>query len=163
MAGTQEKYELASPEWVTMLRQLVEEGLAGEDLTGINFSMCEEFADPPAHLRRPGSATIGFYVRIENGEVEVGDHPIDATFKLVGDYAAMREYALRPFSPRQLDPETVAIRQRMIEEGKLRVVAARADWPAVVSQVDLHNRPGAEWPAAVSRLDLHNRARVRTS
>jgi hypothetical protein len=163
MAEPLEKYELASPEWVTMLRGLVEEGLAGEDLAGINFTMCEEFTDPPAHLRRPGSATIGFYVRIENGEVVVGDHPIDATFKLVGDYAAMREYALRPFSPTQLDPDTAAMRQRMIEEGKLRVVGARADWPPVTSQRDLHNRAGAEWPAVVSRLDLHNRARVRTA
>jgi hypothetical protein len=158
-----EKYELASPEWVTMLRGLVEEGLAGEDLAGINFSLCEEFTNPPAHLRRPGSATIGFYVRIEDGEIEVGDHPIDASFKLVGDYAAMREYALRPFSPTNLDSDTAALRQRMIDEGKLLVVGARADWPPATSQLDLHNRPGAEWPAVVSRLDLHNRARVRTA
>jgi hypothetical protein len=162
MAETFERFEFASPEWVTMLRGIVEEGLAGQDLTGINFSLCEEFTDPPARLRRGDEATIGYYVRVENGGIEVGDHPIDASFKIIGDYAAMREYALRPFSPTSLDPDTAALRQRMIEEGKLRVVGARPDWGAAISQTDLHNRPGAEWPGVISRLDLHNRARVRT-
>ena len=43
-----------------MVRELVEEGLAGEDFAGISFSFCEENTDVPAHLRRPGSDTIGF-------------------------------------------------------------------------------------------------------
>jgi hypothetical protein len=124
-----------------MVRELVEEGLAGADLAGINFSFCEENTDPPPHLRRPGSDTIGFYVRVENGEIEVGDHPIDgATFKIVGDYAAMRDYALRPFPGANPDPETAALRQRMIADGKMRVHGVRAEWPAVISDLDLHNR-----------------------
>jgi hypothetical protein len=141
MAQTLEKYEYGCPEWVAMVRGLVEEGLAGEDLAGINFSFCEENTDPPAHLRRPGSDTIGFYVRVEHGEVEVGDHPIDGTtFKIIGDYAAMREYALRPFPGANPDPETAALRQQMIAEGKMRVEGVRAEWPAVISDLDLHNR-----------------------
>lgn len=141
MAEILEKYEYGGPDWVAMVRGLVEEGLAGEDLTGINFSFCEENTDPPPHLRRPGSDTIGFYVRVENGEVEVGDHPVDSTtFKIVGDYAAMREYAMRPFPGANPDPETAALRQRMIEEGKMRVEGVRSQWPAVISNLDLHNR-----------------------
>ncbi len=141
MAETMEKYEYGSPEWVAMVRELVEEGLAGEDLAGISFSFCEENTDAPAHLLRPGSDTIGFYVRVDNGEVEVGDQPIDGTtFKIVGDYSAMREYALRPFPGAKPDPDTAALRQRMIVEGKMRVEGVRADWPAVISNLDLHNR-----------------------
>jgi hypothetical protein len=141
MAETLKKYEYGSPEWVAMVRGLVEDGLADEDLAGVNFSFCEENTDPPAHMRRPGSDTIGFYVRVENGEVEVGDHPIEGTtFKIVGDYTAMREYALRPFPGANPDPETAALRQRMIAEGKMRVVGVRAEWPAVISNLDLHNR-----------------------
>jgi hypothetical protein len=141
MAETLKKYEYGSPEWVGMVRGLVEEGLAGEDLAGITFSFCEENTDPPAHLRRPGSDTIGFYVRVENGEVEVGDHPIDGTtFKIVGDYTVMRAYALRPFPGANPDPETAELRQRMIAAGKMRVVGVRAEWPAVISNLDLHNR-----------------------
>jgi hypothetical protein len=162
MAETIEKLEFASPEWVIMLREIVEEGLAGQDIAGINFSLCEEFTDPPMHLRQGEEETIGYYVKIEDGDIEVGGHPIDATFKIIGDYAAMREYALRPFTPTKLDSETAALRERMIEEGKLRVVGTRHDWPSPIAQRDLHNRPGAEWPAVISRLDLHNRARVRT-
>jgi hypothetical protein len=157
-----EKYEMAGPQWVAKLRRVVEEGLAGEDLTGIDFSICEEYTEPPEHLRQPGSATIGIYLRIQNGNFEVGDHPIDATFKIVGDYAAMREYALRPFSPTRLDPETAALRQRMIEDGKMRVLGPRADSPPT-TQLNLHQQPGAEWPAVISRLDLHNRAREWTA
>jgi hypothetical protein len=141
MTEMPEKYEYGSPKWVAMVRGLVEEGLDGEDLTGINFSFCEENTDPPSHLLRPGSNSIGFYVRVENGEVEVGDYPIDGTcFKIVGDYSAMREYALRPFHGANPDPETAALRQRMIAAGKMRVEGVRADWPAVISNLDLHNR-----------------------
>ena len=141
MAETLDKYEYGSREWVAMVRRLVEEGLDGEDLAGINFSFCEENTNPPTHLLLPGSDTIGFYVRVENGEVEVGDHPIEGTtFKIVGDYTAMREYALRPFPGANPDPETAALRQRMIAEGKMRVDGVRAQWPSVISNLDLHNR-----------------------
>jgi hypothetical protein len=61
-----EKFEFASPEWVDMLRGQILEGLAGKDLSVIDFTLCEEYTNPPAHLRRPGSASIGFHVRIAN-------------------------------------------------------------------------------------------------
>jgi hypothetical protein len=140
MTEALEKYEYGGPEWIAMVRGLVEAGLADQDLAGIDFSFCEENTDPPAHLRGAGSETIGFYVRIANGNVEVGDHPIDGTdFKIVGDWAAMRAYAMRPFPGASPDPETMALRQRMIDDGTMRVEGARADWPAVISDLDLHN------------------------
>ncbi len=67
MAGwheTFEKFEFASPEWVHMLRDLIVEGLAGKDLSGIEFTLCKEYTAPPAHLRRPGSDTIGWLTDI---------------------------------------------------------------------------------------------------
>ncbi len=50
-----EKFEFASPEWVDMLRGLISERLAGQDLSGVEFVLCEEYTHPPQHLRRPGS------------------------------------------------------------------------------------------------------------
>ena len=43
-----------------MLRDLIVDGLAGKDLSGIEFTVCEEYTNPPAHLRRPGHRRSGF-------------------------------------------------------------------------------------------------------
>ena len=59
-----EKLEFASPEWVDMLRGLIQDGLAGQDLSGADFVLCEEYTNPSAHLRRPGSDSIGFHFRV---------------------------------------------------------------------------------------------------
>src|SRR5262245_50874246 len=140
MAEALQKYEFSSPEWMKMVRRLVEDGLRGKDISGIDFSMCEEYTDPPEHLRQPGTNSIGFTIRFADGTVELIDEPRDdVDFKLVGDYAALKEYSLRPFDPTNFDPETLAIRQRMMDEGKLRVDGRRAEWPAVLSDLDLHN------------------------
>jgi hypothetical protein len=72
MAGwhqTYEKLEFASPEWVDMLRGLIIEGLDGKDLSGLEFTLCEEYTDPPDHLRRAGSSSIGPHIRIADGKV----------------------------------------------------------------------------------------------
>jgi len=111
-----EKLEFASPEWVDMLRGLILEGLAGQDLSGADFVLCEEYTNPPAHLRRPGSDSIGFHIRVANGEVQVIDQVIDgprATKKLVCDYEWAKRYAMRFPDPK--------LREQLTAEGLMRV------------------------------------------
>jgi hypothetical protein len=139
---TFEKFEFASPEWVDMLRDLIVKGLAGKDLSGIEFTVCEEYTDPPADLRRPGSETIGFYVRIANGEVEVVNDVIDrATKKLVCDYGWIKRYAMRFPDPK--------LRDRLIAEGIMRVEGENemSNLPSVWLELDTTSliRPRTAW------------------
>ena len=111
-----EKLEFASPEWVDMLRDLILEGLGGQDLSAADFVLCEEYTDPPAHLRRPGSDSIGFHIRVRDGEVQVIDNVIEgsrATKKLVCDYEWAKRYAMRFPDPR--------LRDQLLAEGLMRV------------------------------------------
>lgn len=54
-----EKHEFMSTEWVAMAREQITQALTARDLRGIDFTLCEEFTDAPAHLRRDGATTIG--------------------------------------------------------------------------------------------------------
>jgi hypothetical protein len=137
-----EKFEFASPEWVDELRVQILKGLAGKDLSGIEFTLCEEYTNPPAHLRQPGAATIGLYVRIANGEVEVVNEVIDvATKKMVCDYEWAKRYAMR--FP---DPE---LRERLMAEGSMRVEGENemSNLPAVWLELDTTSlmRPRTAW------------------
>jgi hypothetical protein len=111
-----EKFEFASPGWVDMLRGLIVEGLAGRDLSGVNFALCEEYTNPPEHLRRPGSDSIGLHIRVAGGSIEVNDEVIDgsqATKKLICDYEWAKRYAMR-----YPDPQ---LRDQLTSEGLMRV------------------------------------------
>jgi hypothetical protein len=137
-----EKFEFASPEWVGMLRELILDGLAGTDLSGIDFTICEEYTNPPPHLQRPGSQTIGLYVRIANGEVEVVDQVLEeATKKLVCDYDWAKRYAMRFPDPK--------LRDQLIAEGIMRVEGENemSNLPAVWLELDTTSliRPRTAW------------------
>lgn len=111
-----EKYEYASPEWVDMLRGLILERLEGKDLAGVEFLLAEEYTNPPEHLRRPGSGSIGFYIRVADGKVEVVNEVIDTaqvTKKLVCDYEWIKRYAMRYPDPK--------LRDKLMSEGLMRV------------------------------------------
>ena len=95
-----EKYGFMSPGWIKMAQEQISRVLAGEDLRGIDFTLCEEFTGAPENLRREGAATIGFFVRVESGRVEVGDHPTeDADLKIVSDYEDALAIARDPDAP----------------------------------------------------------------
>ena len=115
-----EKVEFGSREWVAAMRRVFEESVADRDLTGIEFSMGEEFTDPPAHLRREGSDTIGWHVRVRDGKVEVIDGPAaDLDMRIVADYAMVLPMA-RVVMADQPDDEA---RQKITAENmsKLRI------------------------------------------
>jgi hypothetical protein len=130
-----EKHEFMSPGWIAMARAQITRALAAADLRGLDFTLCEEFTDPPAHLRPEGAATIGFCVRIAGGAVEVGDRPRDdVDLRLVSDYAEARAIA-RTTGARAADPAVV---QQRISAGKLRVIGDPAAAPPALAAVDLH-------------------------
>lgn len=119
-----EKLEFASADWVSAMRSIIE-GKLGEgkvDLTGIAYSFCEEFTDPPEHLRVGGSKSIGWYFRIGDGRVEVGQGVLDdADVKIVADYATVLPLARTVFAD---DPQAAAQAAKLMEEaaasGKIR-------------------------------------------
>jgi len=111
-----EKFEYASPEWVDVLRDLIVEGLAGQDLSGSSFVLGEEYTNPPEHLRRPGSNSIGLYIRVAGGEIQVVNEVLDGaetTKKFICDYEWAKRYAMRFPDPK--------LREQLTAEGLMRV------------------------------------------
>jgi ketosteroid isomerase-like protein len=111
-----EKFEYASPEWVDMLRGLIVEAIAGKDLSGVEFVLCEEYTNPPEHLRRPGSDSIGLCIRVTHGELHVTSEIIaaaQATKKMVCDYEWVKRYAMRYPDPK--------LRDQLMAEGLMQI------------------------------------------
>jgi hypothetical protein len=130
-----EKYRFMSPAWIEMAREQITAALSNEDLGGLEFTLCEEFTNPPNDLRREDAATVGFFVRIVDGRAEVGDHPIDdADFKVVSDYDDALAIARDPDAP-AARPEML---QQRIAEGRLEIVGDPADVPTTLASLDIH-------------------------
>jgi len=130
-----EKFRFMSPAWIEMAREQITKVLAEADLHGINFTLCEEFTGPPDDLRREGANTIGFFVRVADGRVEVGDQATDdADVRIVSDYEDALVIAR--------DPDAPAAQQSAMEErvaqGRLKIVGNPTDVPAVVAGLDIH-------------------------
>jgi hypothetical protein len=130
-----EKFRFMSPAWIEMAREQITKVLAEADLEGINFTLCEEFTGPPDDLRREGASTIGFFVRLVDGRVEVGDQAIDdADVRIVSDYEDALVIAR--------DPDAPAAQQSVMEErvaqGRLKIVGNPTDVPAILAGLDIH-------------------------
>lgn len=124
-----------SPAWIEMAREQITRVLAGTDLGGINFTLCEEFTSPPDDLRREGASTIGFALRVVDGRVEVGDRPTDdCDFRIVSDYEDALAIAR--------DPDAPAAQPNMMEErmaeGRLKILGNPADVPPILAGLDIH-------------------------
>jgi hypothetical protein len=129
------KYRFMSPGWIEMAREEITAALAGADLGHLEFTLCEEFTNPPKDLRREGAATIGFSVRIIDGRAEVGDAPIDdADFKVVSEYEDALAIARDPDAP-AAQPDVM---QDRIAEGRLEIVGDPADVPTALAELDIH-------------------------
>jgi hypothetical protein len=130
-----DKYRFMSPGWIEMARAQITRVLTGENLAGIDFTLCEEFTSPPDDLRRDNAPSIGFFVRIANGLVEVGDHPLeDADFKVVSEYEDALAIARDPDAPAA---QQSAMAERMAE-GRLRLMGDPASVPAMLAELDIH-------------------------
>jgi hypothetical protein len=136
-----ERYELGSEPWLDVMRAELADGLTGEDLDGIEFTLSEEYTDPPAHLRRGGAATIGWHMRISGGRFEVVGTPLDdADLRVVADYNALLPIAHEIHPDGGPTPETEAAIAALVAANKLELHGDRRGTPAVLAQVNLHNR-----------------------
>lgn len=129
------RYEFMSPRWIRMARERITEALSGRDLGRGAFTLCEEFTDPPAHLRPEGAETIGFCVRIDDGRVEVLDRPRrDADCRIVSDYGDALAIARDPDAG-AADP---AEAERRMRAGRLTVEGDPSAMPPALAGADIH-------------------------
>lgn len=137
------KVEFGSSAWIAAVHEGVSKRLAAVDLDGVTYSSVEIFTNPPAHLDSDGSGAIGWWMRIADGQLTLGDRPVDGTFdhKVVADYGVMLPIARASFSD---SPELAAEVGRTLEraqaDGKFErheSDAAKPEQLAVLS--DLHD------------------------
>ena len=130
-----EKFRFMSPAWIEMAREQITKVLAETDLEGIKFTLCEEFTGPPDDLRREGASTIGFFVRVADDRVEVGDQATDdADVRIVSDYEDALVIARDPDAPAA---QQSAMEERVVQ-GRLKIVGNPTDVPAVLAGLDIH-------------------------
>ena len=129
------RYEFLSPPWIEMARAEITDALSSAgDLDVEPYTLSEEFTDPPPHLR-PDGGTIGFFVRVGRGRVEVGDRPEPgADCRVVSDYADALVVARDPDAG-AADPEEA---ERRMATGKLRIIGDPWQMPMVLRQLDIH-------------------------
>ena len=88
MTDNQEKVPFASPAWVEIARGVLEDLIEQNGEDGVNYSVCEAFAEAPDEISDDDSfAAWYFYVEGKNVRVGVGrkadtDIQIQATWKL---------------------------------------------------------------------------------
>jgi hypothetical protein len=147
MAQPQETFEFLSPEWLAAVQRIAERLLGKLDAAGVDFTVSEELTAPPAGRARTAAGTLGWFLRIRNGVVQVGDQPLeDADMRVVADYDTHHDLSRRVWAG---DPEAMAtsgrLREEATKEGRLRTEGGIAQAPDVVRQLvaDLHD-PVAE-------------------
>jgi hypothetical protein len=132
-----EKLEFGSSAYFAELRRVIEKAIATEDLSGITSILCEEFTNPPAHLRRNGSSSIGWHWRVNQGRSQIGEGVIDAAFKIVIDYETAHIIARRIFGP---EGGEVPEMPGWVAEGKVRIEGDRTGpLPTLAQKLNFHN------------------------
>lgn len=136
-------FDYASDDWLAALRRLAGELAAGRDLTGVDYTVSEELTDPPRHLLRAGSMSVGWHLRVRDGQVQIGHRPVqDADLRVVADYATHRALSRRVWND---DVDAIAAarkaRQRAVMAGRLRTEGdlSEAPLPVVALVRDLHD------------------------
>ena len=101
-----EKYEFCSKKWVAFANEYLQGAAVGEDLSGISVTFNEVFTDAPPHLDPDDEGRIGWYLRVEDGEVEVERGILDqADLTITVDYATVLPLARMVFEG---NPEAAA-------------------------------------------------------
>jgi hypothetical protein len=124
------RYPLLSPEWIDAVRLVVENLVAQEDLTGIEYTISQEVSDPPPDRAAP----LGWSLSFHDGRVEVGYEPLAvADFRLVTDYQVHHDLTTRVWGG---DAEVMAASREAwalaTAAGKLRTEGQMADAPTPV-------------------------------
>jgi hypothetical protein len=128
------RHEFMSAEWIAMAREEITAVVSARDLDVPEFTLSEEFTNPPEHLRH-GADTIGFFVRVGHGRLEVGDRPEpNADYRVISDYADALAIARDPDAA-AADP---AEAERRVAEGRLRMEGDVSRVLAVLQELDIH-------------------------
>jgi hypothetical protein len=142
-----ETFEFLSPEWLAAVQRIAERLLGRLDTTAPDFTVSEELTDPPAGRARTATGTVGWFLRIRAGAVEVGDQPQpDADVRVVADYNTHHDLSRRIWAGDEAAMATSkSLREQATRDGRLRVEGGLAQAPAVARQLiaDLHD-PVAE-------------------
>lgn len=106
------KIELASPEWLAALKELIT-AYAAKAGAGIEVSICEVFTGVPAHLDKHGNGVLSWHCRIKDGRLEFAEGEIDdADIKTVADYQF-----IVPFARMKIDPGNMQAYEAKLAEG----------------------------------------------
>lgn len=120
-----EKIEAGSEQWFDVLREVVEEALAGIDLTGVQTGLYEELRDPPKHLLADGETTLTWRVKISEDGVEVGrGRVVNAAAWVEADYQAIQRLAIP-----HADPQYPEIMRELEAKGMFRRFGDAANLP----------------------------------
>ena len=93
-----EKYEFCSKQWVAFAKEYLQGAAVGEDLSGVSVTFNEVFTDAPSHLDPDDEGRIGWYLRVENGNVEVERGILDqADLTITVDYTTILPLARMVF------------------------------------------------------------------
>ena len=120
------KVEFCSRAWIAAAREYLLGESRDVDLTGVDVSFNEVFTDPPARLDPDGVGRIGWYLRVADGRVEVGEGILPhADLRLTVDYAtvlpAARWLSSDPPLPAAIQ---VALGKAIQREGNTEAMAA---------------------------------------
>ena len=90
------KLEFCSKEWIAAARAYLLQESTGADLAGVDVTFNEVLTDPPAHLDPHGAGRIGWFLRVADGQVEVGEGVLPrADLRLTVDYQTVLPAARR--------------------------------------------------------------------
>ena len=147
MVQSKETFEFLGPEWLAAVQRIAERLLGQLDAAELDFAVSEELTNPPAGRAQTSSGTLGWFLRIRDGAIEIGDQPLpDADVRVVADYNTHHDLSRRIWAG---DAEAMAasktIREQATNDGRLRVEGGLAQAPDVVRQLiaNLHD-PVAE-------------------
>lgn len=124
------KYEFASAGWVAFLHGRISERFEamGSDRTTVDWSICEIFSDPPAHLS-PDGAPLAWHCSMRNGAFRFGTGIADDVAVTVrADYRALvpvGRYDTRGEAARAA--ELHAMVAALIDRGAMSVEGALTD------------------------------------
>lgn len=87
------RLEFVSPAWIDEARRLLASELSSRPgLGAVRFSLCEVFADPPAHLDG-GDGKVSWYLKLDDGRLDVGTGDVTADVRVTGQYQVALGYA----------------------------------------------------------------------
>lgn len=134
-----DRVEFGSRAWVDKLGEIVNELVASApEASQRDFSICERYTDPPAHLAPP-TGLLGWHMRIEDGRVHVFHEPSEDVDVLVtADYATVLPLARTTYGGPDGRAEAQKSLVPAVRDGRLSVVGNLEAGPDFLSA--LHDR-----------------------